>query len=198
MRIHVAWILLLAGPSGVVGSAQGLPDKELFMCAPVCREAVPQLLEVNCDLILNFEAGDGRTLWGPLLNSGPVKIGIAAMRAAPPVVTLPLIVHVRADDGGSNCPPFDDGVFAFQTTGLDTASCESLWVWSSVLELEDLGIPQGSAYWVQLDSQFHPGPIDQNLEGAASSPLRACVWVKAVTVGIEASTWTRLKTVFRD
>jgi len=198
MRIHGLWVLLLTGLTSLVESTHAQPRSELYMCAPTCREAMPQVYTAYCDLILDFEAGEGRTLWGPLLNTGPVKVGIQATPFGEPVETLPLIVQVRVGEGETTCPPFEDGRFVFQTSGTVAASCESLWAWSPILRLEDLGIPTGTEYWVQLLSQFHPGPVPENPQGAACSPLRACVKIEEVTVAVEAVTWTRVKSIFRD
>jgi len=117
MRIHGLWVLLLTGLTSLVESTHAQPRSELYMCAPTCREAMPQVYTAYCDLILDFEAGEGRTLWGPLLNTGPVKVGIQATPFGEPVETLPLIVQVRVGEGETTCPPFEDGRFVFQTSG---------------------------------------------------------------------------------
>ena len=167
-----------------------------YECTPACFEAAPVLFDGgDCDLLLTYEAGEGRTLWGPLQNTGPVQIGLVARRPYAPIEPLPLLVRVL-DAGSPDCHGAT-GTLVWQTLGTDPDECVSIWLWSPPIDLSASGIAVGTSYWVQLESAYQPGPNPPSLEGAASSALRACVAVTAAsTVSAEPTNWSAIKLLF--
>ena len=168
---------------------------ELYECTPSCRESEARVVETDCDVILTFEAGEGLSLWGPLANAGPIRIGVLARRPPAPIAQLPLHIRVLGTQGSATCAPTDVGVPVWETLGADSLSCET-WLWSPTIDLVDAEIPLGTPYWVQLESQYVAGPSPPQPQGSASSPLRACIVVEAISVRLEGATWSAIKRLF--
>ena len=187
---HAQEVALVALVLHLSRVAVAQPPTDFVACEPVCREEEPYGIMVGCEPWVLWEANIGRTLWGPLRCGGPIEVSIEARSLPEPVEAIPLYLEVRSDAGTDRCLPVAGGLI-WQTTG--TRSCDSLWVTSQLL---DLHLPIGTTYWIQMIGFRRLGPHPP--DAAAESPFVRCLRVRALPMGVENTTWSLVKTLYRD
>jgi len=182
----------------IVPLAYGDPPTETSWCGPgACTDLAPELLFLDCPGYPSSIAYStrGRHLIGPLRCVGPIKVSMQLPELGGDVETLPLFVEIRQDPSTTNCNASVAGSLVWQAPG-GGFSCDrdSLWVTSPLIDLPRF-VDIGNQYFVQIEG-FRTW--DANNLPLAASPYIICGRIRVVPTPVVASTWGRVKVLYRE
>lgn len=177
--------------------AEPNPPTDLAVCGLGCSESLPtSFIFLDCPGYPSavFAFPRGRHWWGPLTCVGPIEISLQLLEWGGTSATLPLTLEVRRDAGTANCRLSRSGEYIWQTSETEM-SCDpdSLWIRSPLIDLPGI-IGLGAEYWLQLQGS---AVIDQEGGFRAVSPYLSCVRLRAFPTLVTASSWAKVKNLYR-
>lgn len=178
----------------LVSPAHGDPPTEAAWCGPGgCGDLGIELLFLDCPgyPVTIAYSTRGRHLLGPLLCAGPIEISMQLPELGA-IPTLPLFVEIRRDPA---CNSSVTGSLVWQAPG-GGFHCDpdSLWVTSPVIDLPRF-VGMGNTYYIQIEG-FRT--FDARNWPLAASPYIICGRIRASPTPVLASTWSRVKVLYRD